>query len=431
MASSPLNPRSTLPKAASALLWIGAAFIGGTLAGAQVVHEATAAGGDPYAGLDTLARVLGTIESRYVEDVDVETLAEGATRGLVQQLDPWSVYMSPTEWSSLQEHADGLVPGVGIEIARDDDGTVRLTAVTAGGPADQAGLSAGDALRAVDGVAVEGEPLAAVQRRLEGPRGSTVQLTIAADGAPQTVALVRDLTIERVVQGRAEGDRWVVQIHSFSRSAATQLDAELRRLGGPRGVAPTGLVLDLRGNPGGLMEQAAAVVDRFVGAGLIVESRGRGGEILQRLESHDDESDIDWPMVVLVDEGSASAAEVVAGALRARGRAELVGRPTYGKGTVQHVFELEDGSALKLTLARYHLPDGRSLADREGLMPDLVVAAPSPGLAPLRQAIADAHLDDATEQALLETLDASSAPSEPPPGDADLEAAWTRMPAPR
>ncbi len=423
-------------------LFLTALALGGGMgAGASVVRAAWASGRDAYAGFDTLARVLNTVETRYIAEVPTETLLLAATRGLVSGLDPWSVFLSPHEWASLQAHADGLQTGIGLELSQDSDGTVRVSGISPGGPADQAGIRVGARLLSLDGQAVAGQDLELLRGQLAGARGSLITLEVDQGAGEQAKALVREPFVERVVSGEwLDEDVLLVRIRHFSRSTRDELDRTLVDLQAG-GRSPKGLILDLRGNPGGLMDQAAAVADRFLPAGDIAESRGRDGAVIDRLQSKDDADDLGWPLVVLLDEGSASAAEVVAGALQDRGRARLVGRRSYGKGTVQHVFELEDGSALKLTLARYHLPSGRGIADRQGLEPDRTVPLDSAdAAAALRAEIRAAHLDPKQERALLERVAAAlPAPSSPSPalpspalpdnGPADpiLEAAWKEL----
>lgn len=412
-----------------ALLLVSVAFGGGLLAGASMVQAAQASARDAYAGFDTLARVLNTIEARYVQPVETDELLYGAVRGMVRGLDPWSVFLGPAEWADLQSHADGTLDGVGLQLARSTDGALRVTELAPGGPADRAGIRVGAHLLAVDGTATAARSIAEVRAALAGERGEPVTLDIDQGIGPQRVPVIRERYEEQVVTATREGDTVVLRISHFSRATRSQLDAAWAAHASPE---PSAIILDLRGNPGGLMDQAAAVVDRFVGEGLAVESRGRGGAVLDRHPTTTTRDDLAQPLIVLVDEGSASAAEVVAGALQDRGRATLVGRQTYGKGTVQHVFELEDGSALKLTLARYHLPSGASIPDRQGLTPDVTVSErPRDAAAALRAEVRSIGLSPRQERDLLERIDAAlppAAPADPEdPEDPILEAAWATL----
>jgi carboxyl-terminal processing protease len=416
-------------RALSALILVGAAFGGGLLSGSALVQAAYAGGQDAYAGLDTLARAINTIESRYVEAIDTDRLLYGAVRGMVDQLDPWSSFLSPSEWAALQQHADGTTDGVGARVSRDEVDVTRLHHVTPGGPADRAGVRAGAVLLAIDSQDVATQTLDQIDAALAGDRGTSVTLRIDQGGGIEERTILREVYAEQVVTGVVQDGVLIIRISHFSRATANQLDLVW---GEHKTTRPRAIILDLRDNPGGLMDQAAAVVDRFVGDGLAVESRGRDGVVLDRHETVTSADDIDVPLVVLVNGGSASAAELVAGALRDRERATLVGRRTYGKGTVQHVFEQEDGSVLKLTLARYHLPSGAVILDRQGLYPDIEVAVkPTDAAQALRAEIQSARLDPRVERDLLARVDDALPPAPPPDDDTPdpfLEAAWQALP---
>lgn len=421
MAAPPVTaPASLARRLAGGVVVLGATFFGGLLAGSGVVRSAYGAGDDAYAGFDTLARVLGTIEAQYLEERSTGALLESATRGLVSDLDEHSTWMDADAWSRLQSSAEGEVDSAGLTLG-DTAGAVRVLAVAPRGPAELAGVVVGDHLTHVRDAPVANAEAAAAA--LAGERGDAVAVTLERDGAATTRTIVLDTVEEQVVfaERQAEGVR--VSIRHFSRSTASQLDRALDEVG----LTPDdALVLDLRDNPGGLMDQAVAVVDRFVGDGVVVETRGRGGATLTTDRSTTSADDLDNRVVVLVNEQTASAAEVVSGALQDRDRATLVGRQTYGKGTVQQVFPLEDGSALKLTRARYHLPSGRALTDREGLDPDVVVPpAPSEARAALLRAVADAPLDDEARAALRATIDAVAPLGAP--GDPIAEAGWAAL----
>ena len=295
---------------------------------------------------------------------------------MVRDLDPWSLFLSPEEWAALQSQTEGTVAGLGLELGPSPEGGLRVGDITPGGPADLAGIRPGALLLAIDGQAVAGLDRAGVEALLAGERGRPVTLQVEQGAGPQDLVAVRDEVIERAVRASLPRPGLaLIRIERFPRGTREQLDRALRELEAENGGPVKAIVLDLRDNPGGLLEEAVAVVDRFVGASTVLESRGRGGKVLEKQLSHDDAGDLRQPLVVLVDEKSASAAEVVAGALQDLDRATLVGRPTYGKGTVQQVFEFEDGAALKLTVGRYHLPSGRAIQDHEGLQPDVLVEA--------------------------------------------------------
>ncbi|RME22225.1 MAG: S41 family peptidase, partial [Deltaproteobacteria bacterium] len=353
---------------------VSLSLAGGLLSGSTAVAVAQEHDGGAYRALDTLARAMTTIEARYVEAVDLTALSHAAIEGMAAHLDPHSVFLDPDEFAHLQERTSGRWFGIGVELVIDPRGA-RIQRVIAGGPADLAGVHRGDLLVGVDGHDLDGLDMDEITALLAGPRGEPVRLDLVpagTEGAPARVEVVRDQVIEPAVESDelAPGVAYV-HLDSFRERAAVELERDLRAFGEDRPLRA--VVLDLRGNPGGLLEEAVGVVDLFVGSGTIVETRGRDGEQVEVHRAHDSDDDIDARLVVLVDGGSASASEIVAGALQDLGRATIVGSPTYGKGSVQQVYEFEDGSALKLTVARYQLPSGRTLSLHEGIQPDVVV----------------------------------------------------------
>lgn len=402
---------------AGATLAVGLALAGGLWCGAALVQAARAEARDPYAGLETLAEALHTIEQRHVAAVPTEALLRGAIAGMADQLDAHTTYLSPERRAEFQDHAEGGDTGVGVEVGL-RDGAVVLDAVTPAGPADLAGALPGDRLLAVDGTPVD--RVAAAEAALRGPRDTAVTLSVARGDQTLELRAVRDTVLERSVRAdRLPGDIAHVQLDAFRRRSGTELQEQLARLEGERPLA--GVVLDLRGNPGGLLDEAVLVVDTFVSQGTILEVRGREGRVLESHRAQASPDDRNLPVVVLVDEGSASAAEIVAGALQDLGRARLVGARTYGKGSVQKLFLFEDGGGLKLTIARYHLPTGRTIPDREGLEPDLPVAAPrapTTETASFRAALAASDLPAPERAALLARFDALPDATQPvrPPG---------------
>jgi carboxyl-terminal processing protease len=292
----------------------------------------------------------------------------------------------------------------------------------------------------VDGVTVT--RVAAAEQALRGPRDTPVRLRLRRGEDILDVQAVRDTVLERSVRAdRLGGGIAHIQIDAFRRRSGTELREHLERL---EAEAPLrGVVLDLRGNPGGLLDEAVVAVDTFVSEGTILEVRGRAGRVLESHTAQASDQDRTVPLVVLIDDGSASAAEIVAGALQDLDRAPLFGSPSYGKGSVQKLFLFEDGGGLKLTIARYHLPSGRTIPDGEGLVPDQTVAAPrqpTVDTEAFRARLAGAQLDDTARAELLAEFDAlprATAPT-PPPGmalppaerlsaDPVLAAAHTRL----
>ncbi|MCB9779157.1 MAG: S41 family peptidase [Alphaproteobacteria bacterium] len=355
---------------------VGAAFAGGLLAGVTVANGAWAQGRQVYPALDTLARAMATIESRHVEPVTSDELVHDAIRGMVDGLDPHSRFLSPREYEEMQGRTEGRWFGVGLEMVGHADG-VLVQRVIPGSPAALAGVLDGDIVRAVDGTDVGGMSLSEIGELLRGDRGTPVVLGLTRDGGATELTVVRDQVIAPTVTAALfSPGRGYARIEHFRQRTGAELAQALSTLEAEGGQPLTGLVLDLRENPGGLLDEAVAVVDLFVGEQLVVETHMRGGEVEDRLSATTDAGDRDLKLVVLIDGRSASASEIVAGALQVMDRATIVGTRSYGKGSVQQVWEFEDGSALKLTIANYHLPDGRTITHDVGVVPDVVVPRP-------------------------------------------------------
>jgi carboxyl-terminal processing protease len=369
------------PSARSVAL-VTAGFVAGVIVSAGVAARADGADG-LYRKLDLLAQVLAQIEGRYVDAVGPTELVYGAARGAVRTLDEHSAFFDPAEFKQLVETTDGEYAGIGLEL----DGSESLplvTAVTPGSPAERAGIHPGDHLLSVDGESVHGYDVERVQQRLRGPAGSKLTLGVRRRGRDDdwTFTLVRSWVRVSPLSSRDLGGGVLyVELKTFSRRVAADLGALLEKAPEARG-----LVLDLRGNPGGLFDEAVATADLFLTDGPIVTTVGRGGRVLERLEAHAQGHEPAYPVAVLIDKDSASAAEVVAGCLTDRKRARLFGTPSYGKGSVQSVIPLADEAGLKLTVARYFTPSGRPI-DKVGITPDEVVE-PAPGAdAPLAAAV--------------------------------------------
>lgn len=364
----------------TAFLLTSVAFAGGLLGGTTVVHHAHASSSEPYAGIDTLARALATIESQYIEVRATEDLVHDAIRGITRGLDTHSVFLVPSDYGDLRGRTEGVRAGVGVQLDRDADGWL-LARVYSGGPAALAGLRGGERLETIEGSPVTALDEAAVRALLGGELESTVTLGVSTAAGSRTVTVVRDTVREpATVHARNAAGVGYVRLVHFQREAAADLRRSLAVL--EQEGALEGLVLDVRGNAGGLLEEAIAMVDLFVEEGPIVRIEGRDDAEREAFSATAGGTRAGLKLVVLIDGGSASASEILAGALQARGRATLVGSPSYGKGSVQRVYEFEDGAALKLTVARYVLPSDTQIEDGEGLQPDVMVrrapAADSP-----------------------------------------------------
>jgi carboxyl-terminal processing protease len=361
-----------------------------------------------YQKLAIFARALAHIEQSYVSEVDTERLMYGAIRGMLGVLDPHSSFMDPQEARILSDDSQGEYAGIGVEIDV-RDGWLTITAVLADGPAYRAGLKPGDRFLTIGADSARDMPIDQAQQRMRGEPGTQVRVTVRRSGVPDALDLVltRALIEVQAVQARVLPDRVVyLRLRVFQESAAAELrralDQAVESTAGHGGVA--GVVLDLRDNPGGLLSSAVLVADEFLEEGVIVSTRARGGRLVREQRAAAAGTRPNWPMVVLLNGYSASAAEIVAGALHDHRRAVLVGTRTFGKGSVQNVIDLPDGSALKLTTALYYTPSGRSI-QAQGIEPDVVVdqldpeqlaRTPDPGAA-IREATLAQHLpaDDA------------------------------------
>jgi carboxyl-terminal processing protease len=330
--------------------------------------------------LDVFARVLSYVEANYVEEVDEKKLVYGAIKGMMRTLDPHSDFMTPDEFADMRADTDGEFGGVGIEI-NDDGGVIVVVEPLPSSPAARAGLVAGDRIVAIDGKPTKGRPGGETSARLRGRPGTEVKLAVARKGwdEPHTLTLTRELIHVQAVEARLlEPGIGYIRIKQFQERADEEVVAALNRLRADSGGSLNGVVLDLRGNPGGLLDQAVKVADLFLTEGVIVTTVGRGGKKLEEELAHEAGTWDSFPMVALVNGGSASASEILAGALQDHGRALLIGTQTFGKGSVQSVYDLADGSGLKLTVARYYTPSGRSIQE-QGITPDVVVEQLDPG----------------------------------------------------
>jgi carboxyl-terminal processing protease len=333
----------------------------------------------PFEPLAIFARALAYIELSYVEPVDQESLVYGAIRGLADSLDPHSVFLDPEEYEILKSDAEGRFAGVGVEVSA-RDGWLTILSVFEGGPAAKAGLQPGDRFLSIDGEEARDVRLYDAVRRIRGEPGTTVEVTVRRKG--QEKALERTLTrafidVDPIEAALLDDGIIYVRIKAFQDGTARlfshALDQAVMKRRKRGGV--TGLLIDLRDNGGGLLHEAVWVSDELLASGVIVSTRGRGGEKISEYSARRAGTRPKWPVVVLINENTASASEIVAGALRDHARAVLVGVRSFGKGSVQNVFELPGGSALKLTTYRYYTPSGRSI-QAEGITPDLVAEQP-------------------------------------------------------
>ncbi len=345
----------------------------------------------PYEGAHLLAEAFARIKRDYVDEVDDRRLLENAVRGMVAGLDPHSAFLDTQQFEEMRLSTMGSYPGVGIEVAPDGS-SVKILHTIAGSPAARAGIRAGDLIAKIDGSDV-GADVAGAISRMRGEAGTTVALTIRR---PSTGEL-RDYTLERahveVHSVRSEllqPGYGYVRITGFSETTPQDLERAISELKHQTGHLK-GLVLDLRNNPGGVLESGVAVADDFLDSGVIVTADGRTPDARFRMLATPGDLVDGAPIALLVNGGSASAAEIVAGALKDHGRAELIGHRTYGKGSVQTVMPLSRGGAVKLTTSRYFTPSGASIHGK-GIMPDVLEEGPGEPPADLTNGKADEPL---------------------------------------
>jgi carboxyl-terminal processing protease len=336
--------------------------------------NAIAATADIYKNFERFGEVLEQVRANYVVKPNDEKLIEGAIRGLVTGLDPHSSYLSPKEVEEEQAETRGEFGGLGIDVTM-EDGLVKVIAPIDNMPADRAGVSAGDLITAIDGQGLKGLSMDAAVEKMRGPVGSPITLTIARKGVmkPITVKIVRDIIRVNPVQYSVEGDVGWIKVKSFENEHTTEyLQQAVQDIQKVLGPDVSGYVLDLRNNPGGLLDQAISLSDAFLDHGVIVITKGRGISDIDRAEATPGDITDGKPLVVLLNGGSASASEVVAGALQDHKRAQIVGTRSFGKGSVQTLIPLANKGAIRLTTARYFTPSGRSI-QATGIEPDYIV----------------------------------------------------------
>jgi len=386
---------------------VGAAFIGGAVAARA--SDATNEREVPYAPLSQLARVLVQVENRYVDPVDRQRLLEGAIKGMVAELDPHSAFLPPREFAQFSEDTGGAFGGIGVEVDFRQQRVLVLAPIP-DSPAARAGIRSGDELLAVDGKPLAGMPAEAIVRAMRGVPGSRVSLTLKKKDAtePTTLELIRAEVHVRSVEGkRLSGNVGYLRLRQFQADTHREWLATLATLRHPDKPPLVGVVLDLRNNPGGLVDQAEAIADELLDAGLIYSMRHRG-KVVEEAIARRGGTLTDLPVVALVNEYSASSSELLVGALKDAGRATVVGAPTFGKGSVQTIYELPGKSGLRLTTMRYYTPRGHPIQAR-GVQPDVLVRYEEDLKSPL-PVMREGDLDGALEQE-------AGAPDGPPPAE--------------
>ena len=355
---------------------IGLGLVGGFAAAMVALPEAKGANdASAYGQLDLFSDAFERVRANYVRPVKDSELVDAAIQGMVSNLDPHSSYMDAKQYGDMQVTTRGQFGGVGIEVTQ-EDGLIKVISPIDGTPASRAGIKTGDRIAGIDGTSIAGLPLNDAIDKMKGAPGTRVTLTILREGEkkPFDMTLTRAIVQVDAASYRREGDIGYIRLPGFNEQTADGMEKAVRDLKKQVGPGIKGYVLDLRNNPGGLLDQAIQVSDDFISSGEIVSTRGRHSEDTQRYDAKSGDITDGKPVVVLVNGGTASASEIVAGALQDHKRATVIGMTSFGKGSVQTIIPLGEGrGALRLTTARYYTPSGHSI-QAQGIIPDIQVA---------------------------------------------------------
>ncbi len=367
--------RSKLSRLAVVMLAFGYLVCGATVerANAMPKKKTNTGSRNTYEELSVFSNVLHLIQGNYVEEVEVKDLVQGAIRGMLRTLDPHSSFMTPDMYKEMQIDTRGEFGGLGIEIGI-RDGILTVISPIEDTPAFRAGIEAGDKIIKISGESTKNMTLTDAVKLMRGKKGTPITITIARESftTPKDFVIVRDIIKLKSTRGKLIDDGiGYVKITSFQEKTTKDLHKALEKMTADDGMSK-GLILDLRNNPGGLLNQAVGVSDTFIDSGLIVYTDGRLRSQKTQFPAKESGTYKDFPIVVLVNSGSASASEIVAGALQDHKRAIVIGIKTFGKGSVQTIMSLDDGSALRLTTAKYYTPNGRSI-QAKGIVPDIEV----------------------------------------------------------
>jgi carboxyl-terminal processing protease len=331
---------------------------------------------DPLKEMDEFIAVYKRVKASYVDKIDDKQLMEGAIQGMLNTLDPHSAFLNKSDFQSLQTQIDGEYGGLGLSVTL-EEGTVKVIAPTADTPADKAGMKSGDYITHLDGELIVGGTLDEAVNRMRGEPGTSIKLTVFRPGRDQPFDLVltRAVIDLKPVRWEVKDKIGVITITGFSEETGEDVASAIKGIDKQLGAKPLGYIVDLRSNPGGILDEAVKVSDAFLSEGEIVSERGRNKVVVNRWfaeKSFPGDLAAGKPVIVLVDAGSASASEIVAGALQDHHRALIMGERSFGKGSVQNVLPLSRDTGLRLTIARYHLPSGRSVQEG-GIKPDISV----------------------------------------------------------
>jgi len=354
-------------------------FLLGVSIGLVRSHKVSALSNNMYEDLKVFTDVIGLLQKEYVEETNSKDLVQGAIKGMLETLDPHSAFMPPKMYKEMQEETKGRFEGLGLEITI-KDGVLTVVSPIEGTPAFKAGILAGDQILKVEGELTKSLTLFDSVKRLRGPKGTKVTITIMREGLtkPRDYTLIREvIPIRSVRHELLEKQYGYIRLSQFQEKTDVEFDKALKALEEESKGSLRGLILDLRNNPGGLLDQAVKISDRFIESGLIVSMEGRREEQKMRFNAHAQGTITRYPLVVLINGGSASGSEIVAGAIQDHGRGILLGTQTFGKGSVQTIFPLKDGSGLRLTTAKYFTPSGRSI-QAKGIAPDITIKPSRP-----------------------------------------------------
>jgi carboxyl-terminal processing protease len=356
------------------LLIVVMVFVLGVTIGVAQSRKVAALSDSIYEDLKVFTDVFGLLQKEYVEERSPKDLVQGAIKGMLDTLDPHSAFMPPSTYKEMQEETKGRFEGLGIEITIKDEILTVVTPIE-DTPAFKAGVQAGDQILKIDGETTKNMTLMDSVKKLRGPKGSKVTITIMREGftKPKEITLTREVIPIRSVRHELLDKHYgYIRLSQFQDKTDTEFDKAMKALEDEAKGGLKGLILDLRNNPGGLLDQAVKISDRFIDTGLIVSMEGRREEQKMKFYGRSPGTAAAYPLVVLINSGSASGAEIVAGAIQDHNRGLLLGTQTFGKGSVQTIFPLKDGSGLRLTTARYYTPSGRSI-QAKGITPDIVV----------------------------------------------------------
>jgi len=325
-----------------------------------------------YEKIDLFSEVLEKIQNEYVDEIDQAETMDAAINGVLQSLDPYSAYMNPEIYQESQTETSGEFGGLGIEVSM-DAGVVKVISPIDDTPASRAGVKAGDYIVRINGEQVQGKTLMEAVNLMRGPVGSSIEITIRRKGLKKAkvIKIIREIIeIKSVVSREVDNKIGYLRLRAFNENSSNQLKKEISKI--EKNKKNIGYILDLRNNPGGLLSQAIKISDFFLNDGEIVSTKGRKNRENRKFFAKKGDKINGKPLIVLINNGSASAAEIVAGALQDQKRAVLLGESTYGKGSVQSIIPLKNRGAIRLTVSKYYLPSGKSISE-VGVIPDIRV----------------------------------------------------------